>query len=183
MHLGAGQPVPSRKDYWGDALSSLEKYKQSRIKQELLNKEDLISWPDIIAGICRREQDGRQKKERKLRFAGREIDLRKMMDSWTEFLDKIKQIGDVAVNADPIHAGLPWAAVRFILTVSAINSLCSAHDLLWWAIAVTLHVVSDASTGRNCIKRTECRYLRRYREGSGLDEPRSSIRVTARTAR
>src|SRR6266536_317393 len=48
-----------------------------------------------------------------------------MMDSWTEFLDKIKQIGDVAVNADPIHAGLPWAAVRFILTVSAIP--CVQH--------------------------------------------------------
>lgn len=129
MHLGAGQPVAGKKDYWGDALSSLEKHKQSRIKQELLNKEDLTSWPDIIAGICRREKDGRQAKERKLRFAGREIDLRKMMDSWTEFLDKIKQIGDVAANADPIHAGLPWAAVRFILTVSAIP--CVPHMICW----------------------------------------------------
>jgi hypothetical protein len=116
-----------RKDYWGEALSSLEKHKQGRIKQELLNKEDLTSltsWPDIIAGMCRREQVGLQTKERKLRFAGREIDLRKMMDSWTEFLDKIKQIGDVAVDADPSHAGLPWAAVRFILTVRLIAIPC-----------------------------------------------------------
>lgn len=74
--------------------------------------------------MCGREQVGLQTKERKLRFAGREIDLRKMMDSWTEFLDKIKQIGDVAANADPIHAGLPWAAVRFILTVRLIAIPC-----------------------------------------------------------
>jgi hypothetical protein len=120
MRLGAGQQAAGRKDYWGHALSSLEKEKQGRIKKELWNKEDFASWPDVIAGICRREQDGRQTKERKLRFAGREIDLQKMMDSWTEFLDKIKQIGDIAVNVDPIHAGLPWAVVRFILTVSAI---------------------------------------------------------------
>jgi hypothetical protein len=116
-----------RKDYWGEALSNLEKHKQDRIKQELLNKEDLTSitsWPDIIAGMCSREQVGLQTKERKLRFAGREIDLRKMMDGWTEFLDKIKQIGDVAANADPIHAGLPWAAVRFILTVRLIAIPC-----------------------------------------------------------
>jgi len=121
MNRGTRQQAASRKDYWGDALSSLEKKKQGRIRQELLIKEDLTSWPDIIAEICRRELDGRQKKEWKLRFAGREMDLRKVMDGWAKFLDKIKQIGDVAVNVDPIYAGLPWAALRVILTVSTIS--------------------------------------------------------------
>jgi hypothetical protein len=27
-------------------------------------------------------------------------------------------VGDVAVNADPIHAGLPWAMARALLMVS-----------------------------------------------------------------
>jgi len=120
MHPGAGQQFVGRNTYWVDALSTLETDKRDRIKQELLDKEDLTSWPDSIAEICRREQDGRRAKERKLRFAGREIDLRKTMDSWIKFLDKIKQVGDVAVNADPIHTALPWAAVRFILTVRTI---------------------------------------------------------------
>lgn len=39
-------------------------------------------------------------------------------DSIVMWLDKIKTVGDVASNADPIHIGLPWAGVRFLLTVS-----------------------------------------------------------------
>ncbi|PMD32025.1 hypothetical protein L207DRAFT_572327 [Hyaloscypha variabilis F] len=114
MQPGAGQQLGGRKDYWGDALASLEKRRQDRIKQELLCKEDPISWPDVISQICR-EQNGHQTRERKLRFAGREIDLRKMMDSWSEFLDKMRQVGNATIDVNHIHAGLPWAAVRLIL--------------------------------------------------------------------
>jgi len=33
------------------------------------------------------------------------------------WLDRFKQVGDIAVNADPIHAGLPWAGIRLLLEV------------------------------------------------------------------
>lgn len=33
------------------------------------------------------------------------------------WLDKFKQIGDIAVQVDPLHAGLPWTGVRLILQV------------------------------------------------------------------
>jgi hypothetical protein len=33
------------------------------------------------------------------------------------WLDRFKQVGDIAVNADPIHAGLPWAGIRLLLQV------------------------------------------------------------------
>ncbi len=34
------------------------------------------------------------------------------------WLDKFKQVGDVAVNFDPQHAALPWAGIRLLLEVS-----------------------------------------------------------------
>jgi hypothetical protein len=34
--------------------------------------------------------------------------------SW---MDKFKEIGDIIVQFDPVHAALPWAAVRFLLKV------------------------------------------------------------------
>ena len=33
------------------------------------------------------------------------------------WLKKFKEVGDVAVNYDPVHAALPWAGVRFLLHV------------------------------------------------------------------
>lgn len=33
-------------------------------------------------------------------------------------LDRFKQVGDVASNADPVHVGLSWARIRLLLEVS-----------------------------------------------------------------
>jgi hypothetical protein len=38
-------------------------------------------------------------------------------------LNKFVSVGDVAVSFDPVHAALPWAAVRFVLVVSGLQSL------------------------------------------------------------
>ena len=43
--------------------------------------------------------------------------LRDEADNVILWLDRFKQVGDVAVNVDPIHAGLPWAGVRLLLEV------------------------------------------------------------------
>ncbi|PVI04023.1 hypothetical protein DM02DRAFT_652039 [Periconia macrospinosa] len=43
------------------------------------------------------------------------IKLGEKADSILKWLDKIKAVGDVAANADPIHIGLPWAGIRFLL--------------------------------------------------------------------
>ena len=37
--------------------------------------------------------------------------LRDEADTVMLWLDRFKPVGDIAVNADPIHAGLPWVGV------------------------------------------------------------------------
>ena len=32
-------------------------------------------------------------------------------------MNKFKEVGDIAVQYDPGHAALPWAAIRFFLQV------------------------------------------------------------------
>lgn len=51
------------------------------------------------------------------------IKLGEKTDSIVIWLDKIKTVGDVASNADPIHIGLPWTGVRFLLIVSGLHRL------------------------------------------------------------
>lgn len=43
--------------------------------------------------------------------------LRDQADKIIHWIDRFKAVGDVAVNADPIHAGLPWASLRLLLEV------------------------------------------------------------------
>jgi hypothetical protein len=50
------------------------------------------------------------------------------------WLDRFKGVGNVAANADPINAGLPWAGVRFLLTVlvadiAQMNALMEGMEL------------------------------------------------------
>lgn len=58
-------------------------------------------------------------------FAGRTVTLKEEADKIVRWLDRFKAVGDVAVSADPIHAGLPWAFVRLLLQVRSCL-LCSA---------------------------------------------------------
>ena len=48
---------------------------------------------------------------------GKDVILREKADKVVHWLDRFKSIGDVAVNADPMHAGLPWAGIRLLLEV------------------------------------------------------------------
>jgi hypothetical protein len=39
------------------------------------------------------------------------------VDKVVQLLDKFKAVGDVVANVDPVHVGLPWAAIRAVLEV------------------------------------------------------------------
>ena len=70
-----------------------------------------------------------------MEFKGRTIVLRHLADKVVFWLEKFKQVGDIAVNVDPLHAGLPWACIRLLLQVihnggiilHAINSRTGSH--------------------------------------------------------
>lgn len=48
---------------------------------------------------------------------GRQIILRDVAEKIIVWIDRFKQVGDIAVNFDPVHASLPWAGIRFLLEV------------------------------------------------------------------
>jgi hypothetical protein len=50
-------------------------------------------------------------------IGGHIVRLRDEADKVLLWLDRFKQVGDIFVNADPIHAGLPWAGIRLLLEV------------------------------------------------------------------
>ncbi len=60
----------------------------------------------------------------KWRFETRhgEIDIREKFGKIVSWVQKFIEIGDVAVNYDPGHAALPWAALRLVLQVMVNNT-------------------------------------------------------------
>ncbi|KAH6889475.1 hypothetical protein B0T10DRAFT_548840 [Thelonectria olida] len=61
---------------------------------------------DILSLLSQQKQSSEQKEWTSIRDK-----ISKIID----FLHKFKEVGDVAVSFDPVHAALPWAAFRFIL--------------------------------------------------------------------
>jgi hypothetical protein len=53
-----------------------------------------------------------------LKIGSRTISPREKAEKIVELLDKFKRIGDIASGADPVHFGLPWAGVSFLLQVA-----------------------------------------------------------------
>jgi hypothetical protein len=43
--------------------------------------------------------------------------LRDVFDKIIRWIDTFKQVGDLAVQYDPVHTALPWTAIRFVLQV------------------------------------------------------------------
>jgi hypothetical protein len=111
--------TPAR-DLWFDALQTLSDGEREAIQniqpawdaQRPFSEQvrELVSTTRMIQNECERGSI-------KIHFQGREIILRDVVEKIVVWLDKFKAIGDVAANADPLHAGLPWAGVRFLLQV------------------------------------------------------------------
>ena len=49
---------------------------------------------------------------------GETVILRDLLSKIVTWLDRFKEIGDIVVQYDPVHAALPWAGVRFLLKVN-----------------------------------------------------------------
>ena len=49
---------------------------------------------------------------------GQKVIVRDVLTKVAKWIHHFKEVGDIAVQYDPAHASLPWAGVRFLLTVS-----------------------------------------------------------------
>jgi hypothetical protein len=48
---------------------------------------------------------------------GTTVILRDVFDKIVSWINKFKEIGEFVAQLDPVHASLPWAAIRFFLQV------------------------------------------------------------------
>lgn len=105
----------SVRDLWGLAIGKLSeesKFAISSIKSD--SKLDILQH--LRAAATEKQKDCEDKRW-KYELNGRQIILRDVAGKIIVWIDKFKEIGDIAVNFDPVHASFPRAGIRFLLQV------------------------------------------------------------------
>lgn len=127
-------PIPrqsSNREFLDDALRRLSDRDQQILQPFILpNSSDVGEAIEQSLAAARQKRLDCESKRWTFTFAGRMVILKEEADKIVRWLDRFKAVGDVAVNADPVHAGLPWAGVRFLLEVRVPILYKSYHDLL-----------------------------------------------------
>ena len=97
---------------WEKAFASLKDEDKPSTDPQQLNKRDFLQ--DLTRVI----EDKRQNcvdREWKLNRSGGTVSARELFGKMVAWVNKFKQVGDIAIQYDPLHAALPWAAVRLVL--------------------------------------------------------------------
>ncbi|KAH0149874.1 hypothetical protein KCU67_g10896, partial [Aureobasidium melanogenum] len=110
-------PNASKPDYWKLAYDSLEPDIKGCIDRSKTYKRDVVAVALKVANdkheLCLR------KRWKVKNFHGEAIVVRDVVEKVVKWITKFKEIGDIAVQYDPVHASLPWAGVRFLLQLAS----------------------------------------------------------------
>ena len=88
-------------------------------QEQLLALADLSCGPSALLDNVTREQAHCRARQWKCHKPnGQKVYLRDILEKVAFWLEKVKDVGDVLVQYDPVHSSLPWAGARFLLTVS-----------------------------------------------------------------
>ena len=83
----------------------------------LLTDGDHRDYLDHLLDLTKQSRDNCQRNRWKFSSRGQEIIVRDIADKLIAWIDKFKNIGDVAIQYDPVHVALPWAGIRSILQI------------------------------------------------------------------
>ncbi len=107
-------------DLWASALATLNVEDRQRIAFEGQDKLDVLTDLQTQSNAAKDESLENRWRFRRPGRGGKDetVVLRDLFSKIVVWIDRFKQVGDIAVQYDPAHAALPWAGVRFLLIVN-----------------------------------------------------------------
>lgn len=81
---------------------------------------DLAEQPSIdeLISLTKEKQRQCERKDwKRIKLGNKEVSLNLCASNAIRWLSRFKDVGDIIAQVDPMHIGVPWAAVRFILHV------------------------------------------------------------------
>jgi hypothetical protein len=110
-------PIVSR-DLWIRAVEALSPQQRAVLAaNKLAPQATLDDTLGPLLNLAEARRKGYAEKQWKPQVFGRKVDLQNIVKGICAGLEKFKEIGDIVVSFDPVHAALPWAGVRTLLMV------------------------------------------------------------------
>ncbi|KAJ6258228.1 Vegetative incompatibility protein [Drechslerella dactyloides] len=123
------EPKSQGPDLWAEAFEKLSDDEKIFLGQIDSTK---VTWQDHIQLLIEETKGLREAsraKAWKITWGNQEIILRDIAEKAVKWIQKFVTVGDIAVQYDPVHSALPWAAVRFVLQ-SAISDFETKATIL-----------------------------------------------------
>jgi hypothetical protein len=112
-----------------DALKRLSDHDRATLQDHILpNSSDIGLALKQALVAAQEKQRCCDEKRWTFTFAGRAVTLKEEADKVVRWLDRFKAVGDVAANANPVYAGLPWAGIRLLLEVRILSHKLKPTD-------------------------------------------------------
>jgi len=115
-HLIQAQSISGEQQQTSDLWSKAFKQLPGEYTEGLDNLDKMDVLQKLFA-IAKQVEEQNAAKKFKLKWGDKEIDVREKAVGFVGCLNKFKEIGDIVVQYDPVHAALPWAGVRYIFMV------------------------------------------------------------------
>ncbi|KAE8134486.1 hypothetical protein BDV38DRAFT_285774 [Aspergillus pseudotamarii] len=112
---------PPVADFWQKALHRLSMKDQLLIQKHTTTRSTsciVSDMPVLLLEEVKQKRELFESRRWNVSLNGFTFRLSDIADKVTTWLEKLKAIGDIAVNADLIHARLPWAGIRTLLLVA-----------------------------------------------------------------
>ncbi|KAH7256271.1 hypothetical protein BKA59DRAFT_507188 [Fusarium tricinctum] len=107
-------PFKSSGDLWSKAIAKLGGELPSEIFANPENKSLPELWENTESSRQRLEDKSWSFKRKN----GETVYVGELLAKASKWINHFKDIGDIVVQYDPVHAALPWAGARFLLTVA-----------------------------------------------------------------
>ena len=143
-----GTSTATQLNFLNRVLLLLSQQDQDTIREHTVtNTTDVDAVVQQALDAASRKQATCQAKRWTFTFGGHTVVLRGKADNIMKWLDRFKQVGDIASNADPVHVGLPWAGIRLLLQVSIVellNNITNITNIIFVLTALRLLLPNKA---------------------------------------
>ena len=110
-------PCSDSGDLWNAAVAKPSEEQKANIDFDRPDKLEVVAELLNLTDEARLRCIGKAWRFR--RRSDETVIVRDVLGKVAKWVNRFKEIGDVAVQYDPVHAALPWAGVRFLLQVCA----------------------------------------------------------------
>ncbi|KAI5784286.1 hypothetical protein FPQ18DRAFT_298011, partial [Pyronema domesticum] len=102
---------------WSKALSSKDLDQERETLNSINFQANALDTVSEARSFAHKIINDKKQNAWKIEIKGENIVLRDIAIKLLGWMDRFKEIGDIIVQFDPVHAALPWAGFRFLLKV------------------------------------------------------------------